>query len=303
MSVVLGRAAAFVSIIVMGYLLKRAGFFHAEDFHLLSKIMVRITLPCAIVYNFSSLTIDNSLLVMCLIGIGCNLLLVGIGFFVNLRNSGADKGFDMLNVSGYNIGNFTLPFVQNFLGPMGFAVTSLFDSGNAVMCTGLTYSMAAAVAGSDERTSFKKMAATLFSSIPFDCYLIMTLLTICQIRLPSVLVNFAQTGGNANAFMAMLVIGVGFGLSADRRKLARIGKVLGIRLAVSVLLSLGCYWLSPFSLEVRQTLAIIMLGPVSSVSPAFTGKIHGDIELASVINSLSILMSIVSITVALVLIL
>lgn len=303
MEVVLGKAAGFVLIIMMGYLLKRVGFFHADDFFLLSKIVVKITLPCAIIYNFSSLVMDNSLLIMCVLGFGCNVLLVAIGFFMNIRRSGLDKGFDMLNLSGYNIGNFTLPFVQSFLGPVGFAVTSLFDSGNALMCTGFTYTLAAQAAGSSDKVSVKRMALTLFSSIPFDSYVVMTLLAVCQIRLPSVIRNFAQIGGNANAFLAMLMIGIGFEIRADRKKVFRIMRILGVRFGVSVLMALGFYYLSPFSLEIRQTLAIIMLGPASSVSPAFTGRIGGDIELSSAVNSLSIVVSVISITAALLLLL
>ena len=41
---VLTKAAAFILIIVMGYVLKRKGFFHPDDFYLISKIVIRITL-------------------------------------------------------------------------------------------------------------------------------------------------------------------------------------------------------------------------------------------------------------------
>ncbi len=141
---VLVKAAAFVAVILAGYLMKRGGLFKKEDFHVLSKVVIYITLPSAIISNFSKMTIDYSLLLMCLIGIFCNLVTVAAGYLANIRRSGEYKAFDMLNVSGYNIGNFTMPFVQNFFGPVGFAVTSLFDAGNAVMCTGLTYTAASA---------------------------------------------------------------------------------------------------------------------------------------------------------------
>ena len=46
---VLARAVAFVLIIVTGYVLKKKGFFHPDDFYLFSKVVVRITLHCAII--------------------------------------------------------------------------------------------------------------------------------------------------------------------------------------------------------------------------------------------------------------
>ena len=53
MAEILMKAAAFVAIIFMGYLLRKKGFFKEEDFHVLSKIVLKITLPAAIVANFS----------------------------------------------------------------------------------------------------------------------------------------------------------------------------------------------------------------------------------------------------------
>lgn len=300
---VLMKALAFISIILLGYVLKKKGFFHAKDFFLLSRIVIKITLPSAIVANFSKISMDTSMLILCVCGIICNVVMVTIGYTINIRKSGERKAFDMLNLSGYNIGNFTMPFVQSFLGPVGFAATSLFDAGNAVMCTGVTFSLASAVNGEDEKASLLTIVKTLFSSIPFDAYIVMTLLAVLNLKLPGVLISFAETAGGANAFLALLMLGIGFEIHADREKLTEIVKVLFIRYGVAIALSVGFYKLAPFSMEIRQALAIVVLGPVSSVSPAFTGKIDGDVELASAINSLSIIVSIIAITIALIVLL
>lgn len=297
------KAMAFVSIIVLGYVLKRAGFFKKEDFYLISRIVVRITLPAAIVSNFSKISMDLSLLVFCVIGVVCNVVMVTIGYLLNLKGTKEEKAFDMLNLSGYNIGNFTMPFVQSFLGPVGFAATSLFDAGNAVMCTGVTKSAAIAVIGGEGNSSLGKTLKTLFSSIPFDAYIIMTLLSILNIKLPGAVLSFVETVGGANAFLALLMIGIGFELHADKKKLARVIRILVVRYGTALLFALGFYFLSPFSEELRMTIAIVVFGPVSSVSPAFTGEIKGDVELASAVNSLSIICSIVCITLALIVLL
>lgn len=303
MAAVLTKAMAFVAVIIMGYLLKRAGFFHAKDFYLISGIVIKITLPSAIVSNFSRITMDYSLLAMCLIGLFCNFVTIGVGYLMNLNGSKENKAFFMLNMSGYNIGNFTMPFVQSFLSPVGFAATSLFDAGNSVMCTGMTYTLAGMVVGEEEKPSLKKMIRKLFSSVPFDAYVVMTLLSILSIRLPAVVVSFADTAGGANAFLALFMLGIGFEIRMEKEKLARIIKILSVRYVIAVLLSAGFYFLAPFDLEVRQTLAIVSLGPVASVAPAFTGALNGDVEMASAVNSLSIIISIVAITGALILLL
>ena len=50
---ILLRAGSFVTIILLGFLLRKIGFFQREDFSLLSKITIRVTLPCAIITSFS----------------------------------------------------------------------------------------------------------------------------------------------------------------------------------------------------------------------------------------------------------
>lgn len=303
MADVLFKAAAFIGIIAMGYCLRERGFFKFEDFFLISKIVVKITLPAAIVYNFSQMDIEPSLLVLCGIGFGCNVLMVAVGYLINLKKSGDKKAFDMINLSGYNIGNFTLPFVQSFLGPAGFAATSLFDTGNAVMCTGITYSLASAVTGREGGFSVKSMMKSLLSSPPFVAYIIMTILALCHIELPQAVLLFAETAGKANAFLALLMVGIGFQVVFDKENTAEIVKVIAIRYGTALLFALGFFFLTPFSLEIRQALAIISFGPVSSVSPAYTGKTGGDVGLSSAINSVSVVASIIAITITLIVIL
>lgn len=292
MTAVLSRAACFIGVILLGYGLRRIGFFKEEDFHVLSKIVLKITLPAAIVFSFADKEIDVSMLVLSLLGLGAGLIYIGIGFLMNTRASGDQKAFGILNLSGYNIGNFTLPFVQSFLGPAGVVVTSLFDTGNAVVCLGGAYSAAAMAKGEGKGMPATQILKTLAKSVPFDTYMIMTVLCLLGIRLPSQAVSFAGIIADGNAFMAMLMIGVGFKLSGDKSQLGTMAKILGIRYGVAAVLSCVFYFLLPLPLEYRQTLAILMFAPVASAAPAFTGDLKGDIGLSSAVNSMSILISI-----------
>lgn len=300
---VLTKAFAFILIIVTGYVLKKKGFFAAKDFYLISKIVIRITLPCAIISNFSNITIDNSLLLLCVIGLGANLVLVAVGYILNLRSDGERKAFDMINLSGYNIGNFTLPFVQSFLGPVGFAATSLFDAGNAIMCTGATFTLASLAKKTGEKASPQMVVRSLISSLPFDAYVIMTVLAVLHISLPQVVVSYASTVGSANAFLALLMIGIGFEIHMEKDKINRIIRLMVLRYGISLLFSLAAFFLLPFPLAVRQAMAIVAFGPISSVAPAFTGKLGMDVELSSAVNSLSIVLSIITITLTLIVVL
>lgn len=288
---ILARACCFVAIIVLGYVLRKVRFFKEEDFQVLSKIVLKITLPAAIVSSFAGKEINAGMLAISLIGLGGGLIYMGLAFVLNRRAGKEQQAFEVLNTSGYNIGNFTMPFVQSFLGPMGVITTSLLDVGNAFVCLGGAYSIASIIKGKGA-FSIKTIGKALVRSVAFDSYVVMVTLTLLNISLPGPVISFAQIVGNANAFMAMLMIGVGFKLSGDRSQTGTILRILTVRYSVAALLALGCYFLLPLPLEMRQALVILVFSPIASACPAFTHNLDGDVGLASAVNSISIVCSI-----------
>ncbi|MCI5648174.1 MAG: AEC family transporter [Fusicatenibacter sp.] len=303
MAEILTKALSFVMIIFMGNALRRTGFFKEEDFYVLSKIVLKITLPAAIISNFSGTTLKPSMLVITLMGLGGGILLILVTYLLTAKKDRKERAFHVLNVAGYNIGNFTMPFAQSFLGSTGVIVTSLFDTGNSFICLGGSYSIASMIQDKNGKFSITRILKTLVKSIPFDTYLIMTVLTLCQITLPKPVVSLANIIGGSNAFLAMLMMGVGLKLSGEKSQRKSIIRILSIRYSISIALALVFYFLLPFPLEYRQALTILSLSPIASAAPAFTADLKGDIGLASAVNSLSIVISIFLITMALLLIL
>lgn len=289
---ILMRAGCFVGIILLGYFLKKIGFFKQEDFTVLSKITIRITLPCAIITSFAGKTIDPAMLSLVLLAIGCGFIYIAIGYFTNRHKSTDQQAFEMLNLAGYNIGTFVIPFAQSFLGPLGVIAVSLFDTGNAVICLGGAFSLASMVKDG-AGFSVKRIAKSLAKSVPFVCYVTMLLLNLLNLQVPEFVLSFAGIGANANAFMAMLMIGVGFKLEGDKSQTLTIIRLLAIRYGVAAILSLIFYFVLPFELEVRQALVILACSPIGSAVPGFTGEMKGDVGLSSALNSIAIVISII----------
>ena len=65
---ILIRSGCYISIIILGFLLRRIGFFKESDFSVLSKIVVRITLPAALIVNAATRELSPHLLLLTLIG-------------------------------------------------------------------------------------------------------------------------------------------------------------------------------------------------------------------------------------------
>ena len=298
---ILLRAGSFIAIIFLGFFLKRIGFFRQEDFSILSKITIRITLPCAIITSFAGKTIDPAMLSLTFLAIGCGLVYILMGFLLNRSNSREQQAFEMLNLPGYNIGTFVIPFAQSFLGAMGVIAVSLFDTGNAVICLGGAYSLAAMVKDGDG-FSLKRIGKALMRSVPFVTYMIMLLTNLLRIPVPSFVLSVAGIGSNANAFMAMLMIGVGFKLEfKNREQTGTVLKLLTIRYALAAVFSVIFYFVLPFELEVRQALVILAFSPIGSAVPGFTQELKGDVGLSSALNSFAMVISI-AITVVLLLV-
>lgn len=289
---ILSQAFGFVAIIILGYALKKIGFFKEEDFTVLSKITIRITLPGAIITSFSEQSFDPALLSLVLLGLGGGIVYIIIAFLMNLKSTNEQKAFDILNLPGYNIGCFTLPFARGFLGPVGVIATSIFDTGNAVVCLGGSFGIASGIKDGT-RFSAKRLGKALLTSVPFLCYILMVTLNLAHITLPTPVLSCAKVIGNANAFVAMLTIGVGFKLSGEKSQIGYIVKMLAIRYGVAAALASACFFLLPFSLEIRQALVILFFSPIGAAVPPFTRELGGDVGLSSALNSICIVCSIV----------
>lgn len=303
MQEILTRAGCFVAIIILGFVLCRMGVLKREEaFPVLSTIVIKITLPAAIITSFAGREIDPTMLLLVVLGFACGIVLILLGFLLNLRSGAPKRAFEILNLPSYNIGNFTMPFAQSFLGPTGVIVTSLFDTGNAMITLGTALGVAKSVK-EGSGFSVRRIVRALSRSVPFLTYIVMMILCLLHLSPPGIVMSVAQTIAGGNAFLAMLMIGVGFRLEANREQLGQVARVVGIRYIVAIVLAALFYFCLPFALEVRQTLVILVFSPLGSVVPAFTGELGEDVGLSAAINSVSILLSIATIVVLLTLML
>ncbi|WP_192458477.1 AEC family transporter [Musicola keenii] len=292
---VLIKALSFILVIVIGYQLKQRGILQQQSASALSKLMMNFTLPAAVITGFASFKVDHSLLILVALGLGCNLVLLGVGYLIGRRRPEGLKAFYMINSPGYNIGCFTLPYVQSFLGPVGIVATCLFDAGNSVICTGGSFAVASAATG--KSSGWLNIVKRLFSSVPFDVYVLLMIAALMGWHLPSQITLLVSTLGNANPFVAMLIIGMLLEVNIDRSQLKHVLTVLLLRYTSAAAFASLFYFFTPLPLEIRQVLAVVVFAPLSSLSPLFTARFNGNLAVvASFANSLSIMISILTIT-------
>ena len=100
------------------------------------------------------------------------------------------------------------------------------------------------------------------------------ILGMLGITLPAPVIELAGIVGGANAFIAMLMLGVGFKLSGDKSQIGTIVKILAVRYGVGCILAVVFYHL-PLELEARTALIVLAFSPIGSVTP-FGGNFDGN---------------------------
>lgn len=291
----LAKPLSYVLVIVLGYTLKRAGFLSKADQQTLSKVMLNITLPCTIIQGFSGFARDTRLFWLVGIGFVCALTPM---LLMYLATHGVDtrlRAYRMLNIGGYNVGCFSLPLLEAFFGSACVVPAFMFDTGNAVMMTGGSYAMTSTLlkTGGEHRENAKDILLKFLRSLPFDTYMVMFTLILFNVELPQLLFTLTRPAGQANGFLAMLIIGLLFEPVLDKALIRETTRELLCRYAFAAISAAACYFLTPFDVGVRQTLAVLCFAPLSSLAPIYTGRCHGDTALAGFTNSVSIAVSLV----------
>lgn len=292
MAAILVKSVSFLFIIFLGILFRKFGIFGPTDHKVLSNIVLKITLPAAVISSTANMSWRPQLLLIPILALVASWGMIALGALLTRGKSAGERALYMINCPGWNIGAFALPFLQSFLGAEAVMGACLFDVGNSIMCTGGTYAFVSGVCAG-EKMDLKSVGKKLFTSVPFVTYLIMLILVVLGVTVPQGALNFISPIAAANPFLAMLMVGAMFQVKAKPEYIWGAVRILGARLVLALLLALGFYYLAPFSLAVRQGLAVMVFAPISVIAPAFTEKCGGDEGLASFINSLSILLGVV----------
>ncbi len=292
MSNVLTQTIVYVILLFAGYGFKKAGIFKVEDTDFLKKVILYLTMPAMAVNGLKDLELQPSFLWCFLVGFGTSTILMLVGMAVTRRKSPEERVMYLFNFNTYNIGNFAIPFLTGLISTGGFAALCLFDIGVAIYLYGIDYSLAEAVKGGKGSFSLKFLLKKIFTSPITDMYLLMILLAALHLRLPDPILKLASVMGNANAFLAMLSIGILFELNLEKKNIRDMVKFFVLRYGTILLIMAGVILLIPFSQDIRQAICVLLMAPVASIAPLLTMNAGGDGAKAAQINSVSILIGI-----------
>lgn len=301
MGEVLLNAFALFMVIIFGYLMKRVNILSKADGTTLSLIILNITLPAAVITNLSTLTIDTGLLLLVAVGFIFNVIMVFSGSFFGKNEEESSRKFLMYTASGYNIGNFALPFMQSFL-PAAVPFLALFDVGNSIMLAGGTTMLIDRIEGQSEKFSPFNILKRLFSSVPFTTYVVMLVIRLLSISLPAPVLAITGIMGSANTFLSMFMIGLYLELFLPRKFQKIVLKVLGVRYGIGILMAVIIFIL-PLPSMMTTVLCLLCLGPIATFGVINSVKSGMKEEAVGFASSISFIISFALMTGALMILL
>ena len=275
----------YLIIMALGYFFKKINLLKASDSNILSTIIINLTLPCMFFSSALGLSINPLLLLLMVIGLLANILMLIIAHIFIKKESSLLQGVYLISASGYDIGNFVLPFVITFFPGLGVIYLSSFNVSNILMSLGLTYAIASNVANARTEFQLTYFLKKLISSISLDAYLLVVILAIFKLELPTFITNITATIGNVNPFLVMFMIGLKLDFSFNHDNLFMIGKILSLRFISAIIL--------PLPTLAKTILYLAYFAPLVSVSSILTKKLGYDGSVVAEATSISIIISLI----------
>ncbi|MCD8082394.1 MAG: AEC family transporter [Clostridiales bacterium] len=298
------QSMVLLTMIILGYLYKRVGIYRKDDYRVITKTVMYATLPCTIINGFSRFEWSSTLLCIPVFALAVNIILQFISYILSRNGDREDKIFYMLNTPGFSTGTFAIPFIQNVLGTEGIVAACMFDVFGTIMPSGVSYVCATTAiekknrekGEQKERIHMGFIVKKLLSSPPFVANLCMIVIKMNSIALPEFISRFVAKVADANSFICMFMIGMMFELKIQKKYMAKVLRLLAVRLLISTLAAGFILCLLPVDLTLRKALTVVIYSPIASMSLVYTDRMEGDTELAGFANSLTIIASMVIMT-------
>ena len=293
----LANSGVFLAVLAGAYLLKRLGLFKREDAKLLSKIIMNITLPAAIIKGFAGVEFSGALLLTFLFSCGVSALLLGTAALLSRGKAPVERGTTILNTNTFNCGNFAIPLLTPLVSADAFAALCMFDVGAALFTYGPNTALAHRAMGDEEgKTTPGAIVKHLLCAPVMVVYLILIALSLLHLELPGPVMRVAVMAGNANSFLAMLCIGILFEVRFPKEGRATVLRVLGGRCAVCAVAALIVWFVLPLPKEIARALVVLLFAPVANCAAIITVENGCDGTVAAVINSVSMVLSTILMT-------
>ncbi len=290
MNAMIFKMISFISIIVIGYIIKRAGIVKEQDGVMLSHIVMKVTLPAFLITATNGITLSWDLVPYIFLGLVGPFLVNGVAYLINKNEPGNVRAISMINASGYNNGLFLMPIVSGIFPNWAILYLIFFDIGNSLMVFGGNNALALSQINKSGGSLIKQIMGHCVRSIPFMTYFFMILLSLVGITLPSAVIDIAAIPAGANSFLCMALIGIKLNFALDRAALKSVGKTLLGKYATNLAI-LGLFMLLPVDPTAKLIIALALVTPTPVIAVIYSISIDPKSKVPPIVATLSTLVS------------
>lgn len=150
----------------------------------------------------------------------------------------------------------------------------------------------AAYGSRDTKSHWKQLCDTLLHNVT-----LLTCVFMLGLSLPAPLAGVCTSISGANTTLAMLSIGILLDLRLPRSELWSYGRMAAIRFGCAICCAAAIYFLAPISDKLRRAMMLTVFSPIASCGPVMALHCGYTGSWVAVMNSLYLLISIVSMSV------
>ena len=284
---------------LIGFGLRKASVIRDSDQSCFSWLVMKVTLPCMILYSFQNNTqsgLGRNLLPLLALFAGLVVVSLGIGGVVG-RCTGTPR---------FRMGPLLFGYMFTNAGNLGLVIFSAIFSGPILIYTAMVMFVANllhATLGTGLMNHYgaagekKPLWKTILTTPPAVAGLLGCLLMLCRIQLPGIALELLDMLQSMTAPLAMILVGATLA-DARPREYLRDGSLYIFSLFRLILLPLLVFALCrllPVDREVAATLLLITAMPCAMNISVYAEQCHSDTRYASQLVFMSTLLSIFTI--------
>ncbi|HEY8890663.1 MAG TPA: AEC family transporter [Clostridium sp.] len=291
MNTINSQFAISLSIILLGYFLKKVGILKESDGEVISRLIFNVTLPSIVINVFSTMEIDKNLLLVPIFCLVYGLMMTIVALIVFKGESRRDKGMLSMLVPSFNVGLFAYPLVESIWGRSGLKYFGMFDMGNSFIVFAVCYIVASIYSSSKGEISYKNIFSKTLQSIPFLTYIITLTINLLGLNIPKPIIEITGVLSKANMPLALLALGLYLSFSFKKVYLKNMAKIIALRYMVGLGVGILLYNLVPLDPMFKITMLIGFILPISFTVIPYSVEFGYDTKFVGTVNNFTIVIS------------
>lgn len=280
-----------LSIIALGFFLKKYRFVTEDDGKIISKFLMHTTFPALMLVSMVRVELSPSLfLIPLLCLVFCGLMLT-IAWFWFSNYSNELRGVLTMGAGTANVGLFGFPIIEGLFGKEALVYAVMYDIGNTIIAFGVVYSLGTYFASGGTRgVDWRLVLKRVLSLPPLLAMIVGLLINVLNIPVSKLVFDGLDLLATANKSLVLLLMGIYLSFALDKAKLKAISKVLAIRYGIGLAAVVALYFLLPDS-QMRSVLIICVLLPLGMTILPFSDEMNFDSRIAGTMLNISLLIS------------